>query len=156
MTTKKAITLIFLLVLSTGIYAQTSDDYIEVMRSVLKTEKKAAIAEAMELTESESEPFWSLYNEYNEKMYIVQNNRIKAIKEFSDNFESLSDEKADEIWNLMLQFKTESAKLEKSYYKKFKKILPAAKAVKYFQAENKIEALVSAKIAMEIPMIEQK
>ena len=151
---KKTIITFFLLVLSVGAFAQTTDDYIEVMRSVLKTEKKVAIAEAMELTETESEPFWNLYNEYNEKMYKVQNSRIKAIKVFADNFENLSDEKADEIWNLMLDFKTESAKLEKIYYKKFKKILPTGKVVKYFQAENKIEALVAAELALDIPMIE--
>lgn len=150
---KKTVITIFLLVLSVGSFAQTTDDYIEVMRSVLKTEKKAAIAEAMELTESESEPFWNLYNEYTQKMYLVQNNRIKAIKEYANNFENISDEKADEIWNLMIDFKTDSAKLEKIYYKKFKKILPTTKAVKYFQAENKIEALVAAELALEIPMI---
>ena len=153
---KTTIIALFLIVFSAGAFAQTTDDYMEVMRSVLKTEKKVAIAEAMELTKTESEPFWNLYNEYNEKMYKVQNNRIKAIKEFSDNYENLSNEKADEIWNLMLQFKAESAKLEKTYYKKFKKILPTSKAVKYFQAENKMEALISAKIAMEIPMIEHR
>ena len=151
---KKTVISLFLLVLSVGAFAQTTDDYIEVMRSVLKTEKKVAIAEAMELTEAESEPFWNLYNEYNQKMYLIQNNRIKAIKEYANNFENLSDEKADEIWNLMLDFKTDSVKLEKTYYKKFKKILPTSKAVKYFQAENKIAALVAAQIALEIPMIE--
>jgi len=118
---KKTVISLFLLVLSVGAFAQTTDDYIEVMRSVLKTEKKVAIAEAMQLTEAESEPFWNLYNEYNQKMYLIQNNRIKAIKEYANNFENLSDEKADEIWNLMLDFKTDSVKLEKTYYKKFKK-----------------------------------
>ncbi len=150
---KKTVISLFLLVLSVGAFSQTTDDYIEVMRSVLKTEKKVAIAEAMELTEAESEPFWNLYNEYNQKMYLIQNNRIKAIKEYANNFENLSDEKADEIWNLMLDFKTDSVKLEKTYYKKFKKILPTSKAVKYFQAENKIAALVAAELALEIPMI---
>ena len=150
----KITTILFLLTI--GVYGQTTNDYLEVSRSVLKTEKKAAIAEVMELTEAESEPFWDLYNEYNEKLYVVQNKRIKAIKEFAENFDNLTDEKTDEIWNLVLEFKTESVKLEKSYYKKFKKIIPIAKAAKYFQAENKIEALIAASLAVEIPMIEQK
>ena len=44
--------------------------------------------------------------------------------------------------------------LKKGYYKKFKKILPAGKAVRFFQAENKIETLINAELALEIPMIE--
>jgi hypothetical protein len=148
-----ACTVLFLSIVS---YGQTTDDYLEVSRSVLKTEKKAAISEVMELTEAESEVFWNLYNEYNDKLYVIQNKRISAIKEFAANFDNLTDEKTDEIWNLVLDFKSESVKLERQYYKKFKKVLPMGKVAKYFQAENKIEALITANLAIEIPMIDQK
>ena len=150
---KKTIITLFLSVISISLFAQTENDYIEVVRSILKTEKKSVIAEVMELTEAESEPFWLLYNEYDYKLTIVQNKRINAIKEYVEEYGILTNEKADEIWNQVMDFKTASLKLEKQYYKKFKKILPAAKAVKYFQAENKIEAKVSAYIATQLPMI---
>jgi len=150
---KKTIITLFLCVISLSLFAQTENDYIEVVRSVLKTEKKAVIAEVMELTEAESGPFWLLYNEYDYKLTIVQNKRINAIKEYVEEYGILTNEKADEIWNQVMDFKTASLKLEKQYYKKFKKILPAAKAVKYFQAENKIEAKVAAYIATQLPMI---
>jgi hypothetical protein len=45
-------------------------------------------------------------------------------------------------------------KLKKSYYKKFKKILSAGDAARYFQIENKIEALINANLAAEIPLID--
>jgi len=153
---KKTLSILLLLAISIATYAQTTNDYVEMMRSVLKTEKKVAVAEAMQLTDAESGPFWELYKEYNDKMYVAQNKRIKAIKDYADNYEKLSDEKADEIWNLVLKFKQESAKLQKSYYKKFKKILPTAKAVRYFQIENKIEAMIAANLALEIPLVETK
>ncbi|RLD62937.1 MAG: hypothetical protein DRI95_12365 [Bacteroidetes bacterium] len=153
---KKTLSILFLLAISIATYAQTTNDYVEMMRSVLKTEKKAAVVDAMQLTDAESAPFWELYKEYNDKMYTAQNKRIKAIKDYADNYDKLSDEKADEIWNLVLQFKQESAKLQKSYYKKFKKILPTVKAVRYFQLEGKIEAMVAAQLALEIPLVETK
>ena len=153
---KKTLTILLLLAISFGSYAQTSDDYVEIMRSVLKTEKKAAVAEAMQLTDTESAPFWALYKEYNDKMYLIQNKRIKAINDYAEHFENLSDEKADEIWGLVMKFQQESVKLKKQYYKKFKKILPTGKAVRYFQVENKIEALISAQLALEIPLVETK
>ena len=53
------------------LWAQQSTDYIELMRSVIKTEKKAAISEVMELSTAEADLFWPLYNEYNEKRYVV-------------------------------------------------------------------------------------
>ncbi len=150
---KKTLTVLLMMVVSIGTYAQSDNDYVEIMRSVLKTEKKAVVAEAMQLTDAESTTFWPLYKEYNDKMYIAQNKRIKAVKQYADNFENITDEQADEIWTLVLQYKQESLKLQKTYYKKFKKILPTAKAARYFQLENKIESLISAELALEIPLM---
>ena len=108
----------------------------------------------MKLTESESQPFWNLYNDYQGKLYTIQNKRIALIKVFAENYESLSNEKADELMVNYMKYQSELLKLKKSYYKKFKKILPAGKAARFFQAENKIETLVNAELALQIPMIE--
>ena len=136
--------------------AQTTNDYLEISRDVLKIEKKAAIADVMDLSEIESQPFWNLYNEYQGELYIVHNKRIDGIKDFAKNYEKMSDEKADELWMNFIGYQSDLLKLKKGYYKKFKKILPAVKAARFFQAENKIEALVNAQLALDIPMIETK
>lgn len=140
--------------LATMAFTQTADDYIEVLRSVLKTEKKAAIAEVMQLSDQEAEIFWPLYNEFNDKMYTVQSKRVKLIKDYAANYATMTDEKADELWTSAMNFRQESLNLTKTYYKKFKKVMPAGKAAKYFQAENKIAALIDYELAAEIPMIE--
>ena len=141
---------------SVQLFAQTEDDYIEIVRDVLKTEKKVAIAEVMELSDTESAPFWELYNEYNYELSKVQNQRVALIKDFAANYEKMTDEKADELWSSLLSYQQKALKLKKKYYGKFKKIMPAGKAAMYFQAENKIEALINASMAMEIPFIETK
>ena len=137
-------------------YAQTTNDYLEMSREVLKVEKKAAIADVMDLSEAQSQPFWNLYNEYEGELYTVHNKRIDGIKDFAKNYENMTDEKADELWTKYMGYQTDLLKLKKSYYKKFKKILPAVKAARFFQAENKIEALINAQLAIDIPMIETK
>ncbi|MCK5701628.1 MAG: hypothetical protein KAI29_10760 [Cyclobacteriaceae bacterium] len=141
---------------SMQLFAQSEDDYIEIVRDVLKTEKKVAIAEVMELSDTESAPFWELYNEYNYELSKVQNQRVALIKDFAANYEKMTDEKADELWSSLLSYQQKALKLKKKYYGKFKKIMPAGKAAMYFQAENKIEALINASMAMEIPFIETK
>jgi len=142
--------------LSLTALAQSSNDYIEMTREVIKAEKKAAIAEVMNLTDAESQPFWDLYNEYQGKQYPVHNKRIAIIKDFADNYENLTDEKADELWTNYMKFQQELLKVKISYYKKFKKILPAGKAALFMQTENKIEALINASLAAEIPLIETR
>ncbi len=136
--------------------SQTTNDYLEMSREVMQLEAKAAIADVMQLTETESQPFWDLYNEYMTEVYKINNEVIAVIKDYAANYETMNDEKADELWLKTIENKEAILKLKKSYYSKFKKILPAAKAVKFFQAENKIEALINAELSLEIPMIETK
>lgn len=145
-----------LLMMISPVFAQTIDDYLEVAREVLKTEKKVAIAENMQLTEAESGPFWELYNEYNAELFKVYTERVNIIKDFAANYETMSDEKADALWIRTLDFQTKLLKLNKTYYKNFKKILPAGRVALYFQLENKIAALINAKLALEIPLLETK
>ncbi|HHL57547.1 MAG TPA: hypothetical protein ENJ14_01240 [Bacteroidetes bacterium] len=150
-------TLITLLIVAFGISlsAQNTDDYMEVQRGVLKTEKKAVVAEAMTFTEEESTVFWPLYNEYNDKMYVLNTKVYNLIKDYADHFETMTDEKAVELWNENMKVKAEIAKLEKTYFNKFQKILPGKKASRYFQLESKIRTLINAEIAVEIPLMEE-
>ncbi len=153
---KTLFSFIALVVISVSSDAQTENDYLEIAREVLKTEKKAVIAELMQLSKEESQPFWNLYNEYQGKLYLVQNKRINIIRDYAEHYETLTDEKADELYTKSMAFQQEIMKLEKQYYKKFKKILPAGKAARFFQAENKIETMIDANLALEIPLIETK
>jgi hypothetical protein len=153
---KKILLVFSACIFSAMMYAQTTNDYIELTRETLKTDKKAAIIEVMQLTDAESQPFWNLYNEYQGELYKLNNNLIAIIKDYAANYENLSDEKADELWMKTMDYKQQLLKLQKSYYPKFKSILPAGKAALYFQAENKIEAMVNASLAVDIPLLETK
>ena len=66
----------------------------------------------------------------------------------------MNDELAKEYWTRNMNIDMELLKLEKSYYKKFLKVLNAQKAFRYFQAENKIENLILAQLALDIPLLE--
>ena len=151
---KKSILFITLFLSAYLVAAQNSDDYIELAREILKTEKKSAIAGELALTDAEIVPFWDLYNEFNNKLSQVQNKRVALIKEFAENYETISGDKADEIMKGYFSYQQELLKLKKSYYGRFKKILPKEKVARYFQLENKIQTMVDAQISSQIPLVE--
>ena len=91
---------------ATGLFAQTQSDYIEITREVMKTEKKAAIAEAMQLSDAESSVFWPLYNEYNEKMYAINTKLVNVINDYAQHYQNMSDEKAKELWTNAINIDT--------------------------------------------------
>jgi len=132
--------------------AQSNRDYLEMARDVIKVEKKAAITEAIQLTDAESQSFWSLYNEYEAKLYPIHNKKIELIKTYAARYDMLTNDKADELWTNYMKYQKELLTTKAAYYKKFKKILSAGKAVRFMQTENKIETLINAQLALEIPL----
>ncbi len=150
---KLIITLTFTLFVGIA-FSQTVNDYMEVQRAALKTEKKGIVAEAMQLTEEESTVFWPLYNEYNEKSYIINTKVYNLVQKYADEFETLTSEQAVELWNESMKIKNESSKLKNTYFKKFLKIMDGKKVVRYFQTENKIADIVNYQITMEVPLVE--
>jgi hypothetical protein len=144
-----------LLFAGTTLFSQTLDDYMEVQRGALKTEKKAIVAEAMQFTDAESEAFWPLYNEYNNKMYTHNTEKLKLIKKYAANYELMPNEDAIDLWNAAVKIEQNLMTLQKQYFKKFLKILPGRKAVRYFQVENKLKNIIDAQLALEIPLVEQ-
>jgi hypothetical protein len=153
MKTKVLLFLAVIALSTTPIMAQTFDDYLEVSRELLNADKKAVVAEAMELSDAESVPFWALYNTYNAELYKIHTKRVNLIKDYAANYESMTNEKADELWKGTMSFKKKLLSLNQDYYKKFKKIIPINKTVLYFQVENKIEALINAELAAGIPLV---
>ena len=151
---KKLLFIAMIAIMSLPTWAQSDSDYIEIERTVLQTERKAVIADAMMFTDEEALAFWPLYNEFQEKAYKVKTTNVEIILDYAENFESLSDEKADELMQRSFKVKQDMLKLKMSYFKKFKKIVSPSKAVRFFQVENKIDAMIAAELALEIPLVE--
>ena len=151
---KKYLLLLLVVVFTAPAWAQSDTDYIEMERSVLKTERKAIVTDAMQFTDEEAKVFWPLYNDYTAEVYKIQTENLDIILDFADNYETMSDIKADELMLRAFKVSDELSKLKKSYYKKFKKVLTSGKVVRFFQVDSKINALIGAEMALEIPLVE--
>lgn len=151
---RKFILVVFALAAVSFVSAQSTSDYIELVRTQLKAEKKVVVMEVLQLSDAEATVFWPLYDDYNGEMYKIQSKRVQLIKDFAANYENMTAEVADDLVKRMFTIKGELLKLDQAYYKKFKKVLPVTKVATYFQLENKIETLVNAELAVEIPLLE--
>ncbi len=135
-----------------ALYAQ--DSYMEIVRSTIKNEKKALIAEVMQLTDEESSVFWPVYNEFDQQMYKLNTDFYNLINEFADNFENMSDEKAKDLLSRAGKYEIEKEKLKNKYFKKMLKVISPQKTLRFAQASHKIEVMIDAQLASEIPLLE--
>lgn len=134
--------------------SQQARDGIEVTRAAIKAERRAIVSLNLELTDAESKAFWSVYDEYWVQMKKIGNREVVLIEDFAKhyNYESLTDEKAEEMLKELLSIMKDENKLKKKYVKKFMKVLPAKKVLRYYQIENKMDAVINFDLAATIPL----
>jgi len=73
---KKLYPILFLL-LSFNFYAQSDKDKFKEKREQIKAMKVAFLTTELDLTSSEAEKFWPLYNTYDDKQFELRHQKMK-------------------------------------------------------------------------------
>jgi hypothetical protein len=133
------------------VFAQSGE--IALTRQVVQTERQALVTAAMELSEQEGAAFWPLYREYRGAMAKVGDRSQALIVDYAAKYATLTDADAQVMLDEMLAIDTEALKVRKDYVKRFGKILPAKRVARFFQIENKMDAVIKADLAETIPLV---
>ena len=139
---------------TTAAQASTADVEREMdsVRQVARTNRKKIIAGGMDLTTEENQKFWPLYAEYRDSS-TKQNDRLaKIIIEYAKNYDTLSDAQALKLMNDYATLDQDRINLRGAYVKKFGAFLPPKKLMRYFQMEQKLDAIMNYDIAATIPL----
>jgi len=132
--------------------AQSDQDLIEVARSVISTDRKAVVVAAMELTDTEAKDFWPLYREYRSAMDKIADERIKLVLNYAKLYPNVPDEQAKELLKTYTSLEQRQVEQRNVYLKKFAKVLPAAKALRFAQVETRLDLLVHLNLAASVPL----
>ena len=129
-------------------------DNMEILRDKLKADKKLLIAENLGLTDAESKSFWPIYDEYQKELEGINQRLGKAIQGYAQeyNAKSLTDEKAKALMTEALSIEEAEVTMKKKYMEKLSGVIPATKAARYIQMENKIRAVIRYDLASSIPL----
>ena len=130
--------------------------YIEEVRAIQATDRKVLIRRNLDLTPEEDNNFWTPYREYTEDMARVNDLRIKVITDYAANVDNMTDDAAKDILKDYFKYKEDKAKVRKKHAKKFKKVIPEAKVLRFYQIDNKLDAIRNFTLAMQIPLVEPK
>jgi hypothetical protein len=156
---KLLITLFFISI--TSIFAQDINKqdfnsyYIELLRSDIKTQAKFIVSQAMKFSEEDASVFWPIYKEYEVELDKLGDRRIANIRDFANNYEKMTDLKADKIIEQAFNYQEERLKLKRNMYNKLKNKFNSSTAAKFIQLEHQIQLIVDLKINAELPLIKK-
>ena len=135
-------------------FADVSDE-IEMVRSLVRIERKAAVEQAMQLTPAESQAFWTLYNEYEAERTLVNDRTVKVITDYAAVYPDVGDARAAELLDEAFDVDADLLSLKKKYARRFAKVLTPARVARFFQIERKLDAVQNLSIAEQIPLVDQ-
>ena len=129
---------------------------MDILRDKIKADKKLLIAENLGLTEGESQKFWPIYEEYQKELAALNQRLGRAIEAYAREYNAMSvtDEKAKSLMDEALAIEEAEVALKRKYLGQLEGAIPAMKAVRYMQMENKIRALIRFDLAANIPLVE--
>ncbi|MGD0340911.1 MAG: hypothetical protein ABSA76_04280 [Bacteroidales bacterium] len=102
----------------------------------LNAYKIAFFTKKMNLSSEEAEKFWPLYNEFQDKKFRIQQERVLLNRNFNQNGGTMSDKELTEAGDKYIALEVQETSLSQEYHNKFKEILPPAKIIRLYQAEN--------------------
>jgi len=133
-------------------FAQQERDEIELMLAQIRTNRQAIVTENLALTAEESEAFWPLYRQFQNDRALMVDRTMKMLTEFRDNFDVLSEEQAKALVDEYFKIQKEELRLNEKYLREFRKILSQKKTLRYFQIENKLDAIIDYDLSQVIPL----
>jgi quinol monooxygenase YgiN len=144
---------VFAQALAESVSRQVTEE-LNLTYDVIQVKRKAIVALNMGLTDYESKAFWPVYDEYWAEMKKVADRDVALISDFAKNYvyEGLTNQKADDMLKEWTSIKQHELKLQNKYMKKFRKVLPEKKVLRYFQIENKLNLLIDSELSANIPL----
>jgi hypothetical protein len=133
--------------------AQTATDDIEVLRSVLKTDRKVVIAEGMQFTEAEGNAFWPLYRDYRAGMDKLGDGIVKLVREYAAAYPNVPEDRAATLLKDYQALEKDLVNERAKHLKKFAKVLPKSKVLRFAQLENRLDLALRLQMASAVPLV---
>jgi hypothetical protein len=129
---------------------------MEILRQKVKADKQLLVASNLQLTDAEGKQFWPVYDAYQKDLQQINQRLTAAIVAYADAYNKgpVPNEVAKTLLDEALAIDDAEAKLKTSTAQKVMAVLPATKAARYIQIENKIRALIRYELAANIPLVE--
>lgn len=126
---------------------------IEMVRSVAALERKTVIAGGLELSGDTGAAFWQLYDDYVADKKRINDRLVKLITDYAANVDAMTEDFAASVVDDHMDIQGDMLKLRKRYMRRFGKLLTPLALARFYQIENKLDAVLNVQLAQGIPLI---
>ena len=130
------------------------DDFIELLRKDVRSQKKQIIAENMDLSDTEAEKFWPIYDRYAAELSRIYDTKIALLSNYADNYSSMTGEQAENYIRRRAQIEQSIMELRLKYMPAFSKVLSGRETALFYQLDWRLGLAIDVEL-VQVPLINQ-
>jgi len=125
-------------------------------RALLNAGREDIVREEMRLSDDEAAAFWPVYARYQAALQRVRDRYAELLSNYLDAYRAgtVSEEMANQVIDDNLQIQVDILNIKKEYLTDFREALPARKAARFYQLENKMELGLESQLSIIVPLID--
>jgi hypothetical protein len=131
-----------------------TDDDIQMLRKDIRSQRKQIIAANMNLTDSEAEKFWPVYEQYVSDLVKLNGTKYALIKQYIQTKGALTDPEAEAAVDQWVSVDQSVGDLRKKYIPLFRKVLSPKNTALFYQLDRRVQLMIDLQLASSIPMIQ--
>ena len=130
------------------------DDFIELLRKDVRSQKKQIIAENMDLSDAEAEKFWPVYDRYATELSKIYDTKIALLNDYSENYSSMTGEQAENYIRRRAEVEQSIMELRLKYMPAFRKVLSGRETALFYQLDWRLGLAIDVQL-VQVPLINQ-
>ena len=149
---KKLLLIVFALLCAMPAFADDLDQYIQLLKTDLQANAKDYVSKGMvTFTPEEAKRFWPIWDSYMAERGKFLDARLALIMDYADNFDKMTDAKAQELLNRRAEQVKLRDKLDEKYRPQFATALSPRRLVRYYQIQQELEVMIELRVISEVP-----
>lgn len=133
--------------------APSAASAVDAVRQAVRADRRGVVEKYMQLTPAEAKKFWPVYDAYAKELEKVVSRQNRAVLDYVNTESSMSDGNAKRLAKEVIAVDHEEIALREKTYRKVAAALPAKKAVRFLQIENKIRTLQRFDLVEQMPLV---
>jgi len=134
--------------------AQAATD-IAVTKQQVQTQRQQIVAQNLPLTDAQATAFWPLYQQYRQAVGKLVDQRLELLTKPSAG-DTATDKEINARLDQWVKIGGDYAKLQGDWLKKFQPVIGARGTMRFYQIETRLDLIVQAALASQIPLVPAK
>jgi Spy/CpxP family protein refolding chaperone len=133
---------------------RSPDDFMQLLRKDVRSQKKQIIAENMDLTDTEAQKFWPVYDQYAGELSKIYDTKIALLNDYADNRSTMTGEQAETYIRKRAEVEQSVMQLRVRYIPAFRKVLSGRETALFYQLDWRLGLAIEVEL-LQVPLINQ-